>query len=373
MGALAISFATISCTAMNKLINHNDTPGVSDASAPSGSYSDDAAPLLQELARMAAKLRPGLPESGTAGGMTNSELANPEDSTVAIVRLVPGIDLGQWQEWAASGHCEGWIALDIPIPVRSELRHWLAQRGVAGLPAQTALAMPAAQQTLNTLHASDTLMHSDSELHAVPGPGYLLDRLRHEADKARNRRGPMSLALFELTAPEHFEHADSVHTDAYGKALATLTETLWRNCRHDDISGSLQSGILGLIMPGLGSFAALALAERIVNDTCRLLGLPHDGSHAAFGSDGFVHHDGSCPSLCSLRAGVSEIPGEGGAEQEAAAVLEQAREALQLAAPGSGAAVRERVRLYRKNTAPAERETLVLASEKQFLFFGGMQ
>lgn len=335
---------------------------------------EDAAPLLKELALMAEKLRPGLPDAEGASS------APADDNSIAIFRLVPGVDLGQWQEWAASGHCEGWVALDIPVQVRSELRQWLAQRGVAGLP--PALPMPAAsteipletRQGISANNTDDTDT-ANNLLTALPSPSYLLERLRHEAGKARARRGAMSLALFEVSAPEPFGESAMATTKSGGeqgkngfhKALAVLTETLWRNCRHEDTSGSLQSGILGLIMPGVGSFPALALAERIVNDTCRVLGLPHDGS------EGDASHAASCATACRLRAGVSEIPGEGGAEQEAAAVLEQAREALQMAAPGSGAAVRERVRLYRKNTAPAERETLVLASEKQFLFFGGMQ
>ena len=52
---------------------------------------------------------------------------------------------------------------------------------------------------------------------------------------------------------------------------------------------------------------------------------------------------------------------------------EQARQALSQAACLPGASVHERVRLFRAAEAPRERETLVLASEKHFLFFGGAQ
>lgn len=237
------------------------------------------------------------------------------DAVTAVVRLVPGLDLPRWQR--ISNQCDGWFALSLEDEERP-----------AGEGARDALT--------GMLEAAA-----------------FLERLNAEAERTRTGRRTLTLALVEA------DGLDGLDRRSAACAVRALSARLWEAAAGPDLLGRLHPGVLALALPDGGRFQALAVTERVVQAAERDLnaqGLP-----------------------CRLRAGVASLHGgdggngAGGPDQAGAALLDQARRALDQAARLPGAALRERVRLFHADEAPQERETLVLASEKHFLFFGGAQ
>ena len=172
-----------------------------------------------------------------------------------------------------------------------------------------------------------------------------MERLTLEAEQALRSHHALSLALFELCDLDRL-------TDAAERAVRTLSSRLWESTARRDVPGCLQPGLLAMALPSAGQFQALAMAERIVHDAGETL--QRQGQH------------------CLVRAGIAAMEEEGGgAEICTATLLEHARQALNEASTTFESTLRDRVKLFRSNNEPDERETLVLASEKHFLFFGG--
>lgn len=308
---------------------HADTrPPLTDRSpgaqaAPNGpdtaSLGQPPEHLVAELARMAELLR--------------SSTRQDAKTVTAVIRLVPGLDLPHWQ--SISAQCDGWFAL--PLGGRDT-----PEGGTAG-------------------HTSGA-----DERDAVTGMWQASSfgaRLNAEVEHARNEHRGLALILFEEggleTLPPH----------AAVSALRALSSHLWEASAGTDLLGCLQPGVLALVLPSCGRFQALAVAEHVVQE---------------------AEHDLSIQHLnCSLRAGLACLDekngltggdnGKGGGESGRQGelldelLLKQARQALSQTARLPGASVHDRVRLFRVDEDPRERETLVLASEKHFLFFGGAQ
>jgi len=151
-----------------------------------------------------------------------------------------------------------------------------------------------------------------------------------------------------------FEISSMTGQDVSPPAMTALVARLRETARREDRLAQLAPGRYALALPGFGPFQAQALAERIVNDLS-----PISGSGEPMpGTD------------CLLRAGVADMPEGDDPETNAVNVLTEACEALEGSSASPGAAVHERVRLFRRKTVPLEHDTLVLPSEKQFLFFG---
>ncbi len=237
----------------------------------------------------------------------------PEEPLTAMIKLVPGqhpARIPGQSRWSdAPDDSQGWITLNL-LP------------GAAGLRRDPITGM---------LDASG-----------------FLERLSDEWTRAQRLGQQLTLALFEVPdcRPEESRHAES--------AIRALSSRLWEAANGQDALGRLEPDILALALPGSGHFQALALAESAVDDVCRtldMLGMPE----------------------CAPRAGVAAAPPPNDPERagaRASALLERARQALALASRLPDAPVRDRVRLFRSSD-PVERETLVLADEKHFLFFGG--
>jgi GGDEF domain-containing protein len=177
--------------------------------------------------------------------------------------------------------------------------------------------------------------------------GLFLERLAGEMDRCRRARLTLALALFEINGLARMDKGRAE------RVLRALSSRLWETAQDQDVPGRIRPEMLALALPGSGRFQALALAECVVQDVCRGLAALRIGSHG-------------------LRAGVAAPDGMAAdARQAASDLLDMASLALERASCAAGARVPERVCLFRKETDPAERKTLVLASEKQFLFFGG--
>lgn len=291
---------------------------------PDASHDPDTAPsperlqehLLMELARVAELLRSSA-QQGT-------------EPMTAVVRLVPGLDLPRWQ--SISAQCDGWFALP------------LGGRGTQ-----------AEDESAGHAPGGDERDAVTGMWRAVP----FGTRLKAEVEHARNEHRGLALILFEEKGLEKLSPHRAVN------AVRALSSHLWEASAGTDLLGRLQPGVLALALPACGRFQALALAEHVVQE---------------------AEHDLTIQRLtCSVRAGLacldekSGLPGAdserggGDSHRQDELLLEQARQALSQAASLPGASVRERVRLFRVDEAPRERETLVLASEKHFLFFGGAQ
>lgn len=252
-----------------------------------------------------------LHELARVADLLRSSTRRDARAVTAVVRLVPGLDLPRWQ--SISGQCDGWFAL--------------------------------------SLRDGETSPPAGDGRDAVTGmleASAFMERLRAEVERAQAGRRALALVVFEENGLDEMDRRSAAC------ALRALSSRLWEAAAGPDLPGRLQSGQLALLLPGGGRFQALAVAERVVQATDRDL--------AAQGL------------RCCLRAGVAARDGEDGDEPQAdAELLDRARRALSQAAGLPGASVRERVRLFRADEVPPERETLVLASEKQFLFFGGAQ
>lgn len=175
--------------------------------------------------------------------------------------------------------------------------------------------------------------------------------IRADAELARAKREnrPFTLMLFEVAAR-------SQGNDKEAAVMRALMSRLWDAAGESDLLGRLDDQVVALALPDSGHFQALALAEAAVEAACLTL-----------------ETLGLAPR--TLRAGVAALPSPGDADRAAAtmpAILDRARQALAQASDDPTATVRDRVRLFREKP-PVERETLVLADEKQFLFFGGSQ
>lgn len=267
--------------------------------------------LLQELARMADLLRGSMPRE--------HPMAPP--AVTAVVRLVRGLDLPRWR--TISDQCDGWFAL----PLGQSATGMEAPGEAAGPPD----AAPAAAYDAATGMARAPLF---------------MEQLTVEVERALHGRRDLALVVFEL---DGLAVEDGQMTAC---AARVLSSCLWEAADRRDVLGSLPGGLLALALPAAGRFQALAVAERVVHDVGRRLAEQGRGN-------------------CGARAGVAPMEEDGSPEMRAAALLEHARQALDQASRAAAASVRDRVRLFRADEEPAERETLVLASEKQFLFFGG--
>lgn len=280
------------------------------AAAPSPERLPDH--LLGELARVAELLRASTRQSA--------------EPLTAVVRLVPGLDLPHWQSIAAQ--CDGWFALPL-----------------GGAEAGTAGGTPAGD-----------------ERDAVTGMWQAApfgSRLNAEVEHARGEHRGLALILFEEEGLETLPPCAAV------SALRALSSRLWEASAGTDLLGRLQPGVLALALPACGRFQAVAVAEHVVQEAEHDLNVRH--------------------LACSVRAGLACLDeksglsgGSGGqdsgtSDRQDELLLDQARQALSEAASLPGASVHERVRLFRGDEVPHERETLVLASEKHFLFFGGAQ
>lgn len=175
-----------------------------------------------------------------------------------------------------------------------------------------------------------------------------LPRLEQEIRRASAPSRPLALALFEINDMDGMKRACAE------VLLRTLCSRLWDSAQKEDTLGRLDDNLLAFILPGSGHFHALALTESVVNDV-------------------WIQYSGLGLEPFTLKASVAapdirEAARTGAADD----VMDRARLALTLASSAPEAQVRERVKLYRKDDVPEERETLVLANEKQFLFFGGI-
>ena len=268
--------------------------------------------LADELERVACLLER---ESRSHSSAREPERAEARGKPGLIVwREVPGLKREVWEDLRKKGACAGWNICE------SEER---------------AVPLPASPARFDVRREERTGLWK---------PLPFMDRMREELERNSGRNA--ALALFSVASS--FEEADRF-----------LCAALWAAARPDDVPGRVDerrmggggSGMIALFLPGRSIFQALALAERVAREA--------DAHLAAAGLG------------VRTRAGVAA---SANCREDCAMLLRRARQALESSSRRDDAQLEARVRLYREDMSEDGHdvhETLVQASEKRFLFFGG--
>ncbi len=268
--------------------------------------------LANELERVARFLEMEVRSHSPADEPERTEARGKR--ALIVWREVPGLKREVWEGLRRKGDCAGWNICE------SEER---------GTPLTAASARIDVRR---------------EECTGLWKPLPFMDRIREELEKNSGRDA--ALALFSVAS--FFEEADSF-----------LCASLWAAARPGDVPGRVDegrmggggSGMIALFLPGQSIFQALALAERVAREA--------DVHLAAAGLG------------VRTRAGVAA---SANCREDCAMLLRRARRALESSSRRDDAALEERVRLYREDMSGDGHdvhETLVQASEKRFLFFGG--
>jgi len=272
---------------------------------------DSSRLLLAELENILALVRRNCPQAGQAG------------ARLALVRLVRGISLAQWQRIAANTHAPQWLALPLD---------------------QSAL------QILQTLQDSqETLSYqSDHDPLTRLANRRLLDRqLTLEMERAVRTQTSMSLVILDL---DDFKQVNDTYGHACGDTvLVHLGQTMRHSLRPYDLAARIGGEEFCLILPG-------ASAPRAQNLTRRLL--------AAFSRQTFTVPSGAQFSV-TFSAGVATLVPQNRL-MDAATLMALADEAM-YSAKRQG---KNQVLIATGMPSALERTTHVHAAEKKFLFFG---
>lgn len=240
-----------------------------------------------------------------------------EKRSLIVWREVPGLRREIWNGLRDKGYCAGWHVGDVD-----------------GCAAPRSGDSPARTDVRREEHTG------------LWRPLPFLERVREELERNAQNGRSAALALFSVASS--FEEAD-----------CSLCAGLWAGARPGDVPGRVDEGTEGgcscgtvaLFLPGRSVFQALALAEKVAREVDEYLARAGLGVRA--------------------RAGVAASTDS---REDCSSLLRRARQALESASRRDDAELVERVRLYRGDVSGKGHdvhETLVQASEKRFLFFGG--
>jgi len=267
--------------------------------------------LLAEL----DALRALLDGSGCPGGNGNDVLG--------VLRLCPGLTMDNWPELAARHGLRDWL----PVPLAG-----------AEFPFLTRLQQVLSELAFQTEHDALTSLYNRRAFDAF---------LARETERARRSGAPLSLALFDL---DDFKAVNDTHGHPCGDAVLTaLGRVLLGSTRSYDVAARLGGEEFALVMPETGLIKARAIAERI-------LGALRATPMACPGVESF-HVTCSVGLACAK--GHDEAPGP-----DLYALADKAL--YQAKALGKNRVVAAPLADIR----PPRRESLVVSSEKKFLFTG---
>jgi diguanylate cyclase (GGDEF)-like protein len=113
----------------------------------------------------------------------------------------------------------------------------------------------------NMLYTSFQAMANSDSLTKMYTKRYLLIRLGEEIHKAENANQPLSLFIFDI---DHFKKYNDAHGHPEGdELLRTLSRTVKREIREDDLAARYGGEEFVILLPGTKKDEALAIAEKI--------------------------------------------------------------------------------------------------------------
>lgn len=158
---------------------------------------------------------------------------------LGVLRLCPGLSMERWPELAASHGLRDWLA----VPLAGAEFTFLAR-----------LQQVLTELAFQTEHDTLTGLYNRRAFDAL---------LAREAERARRSGAPLSLALFDL---DNFKAVNDTHGHPCGDAvLATLGRVLLGSTRSYDVVARLGGEEFALVMPETGLVKARAIAERILD------------------------------------------------------------------------------------------------------------
>ena len=244
-------------------------------------------------------------------------------SSFALVRLVKGLRVEDWQAIATEISDRGWLALPLDEADGTRLQ------GI-----QETLEELAYQRDHDILTGLANRRLFDSHLEA-------------EIQRADRTQADLSLVMLDI---DNFKAVNDNYGHQVGdQVLARLGSLLARSLRTYDVAARIGGEEFCLILPGASAWRAKNLANRILG---------------AFRNEKFTTHEGAVFSV-TFSAGVATAPAgsKGTSSQE---LVAQADSALYFAKREG----KNRIATIKPHRTPTENSALVRPAEKQFLFTG---
>lgn len=247
----------------------------------------------------------------------------PEEEMLTIVRFLPGISHFQWQQLADRYGLGTWLPLH------------LAPGACSGL--------EAVQQALDTM----AMQRDTDPLTGLANRRAFDHQIEAELERARRGRGEVSLIMLDI---DNFKAIN----DAFGhpcgdEVLLRLATLLQTSVRLYDFTARIGGEEFALILPCTSSVRAQSLCERILQRFASIA----------------MECPGASPFHVSFSAGIATCTA--GSAITRATIIEWADKALYEAKQAG----RNRIHVHRvPGAAENDHQTLVLSSEKQFLFSG---
>ncbi len=273
---------------------------------PAGS-EDGRDSLLRDLGRI----------DGFLGKINSSE----RSSSLALVRLVPGMDLKEWNELYSKEEEKGWHAVEIS-----------PEQGLMGALLYYLLKDPTPGYRIDTV--TGALLAAEFSR-----------RLESEAARARRGRYDLAVGVFSV---DNIDRIYAIHGQtAAREALIGLITVMRDTLEPCDTIGRLSGGEYAVIMPGTGTFKFRDVAETILDKYRKKVISSPVGSFSA-----------------TISAGLAVGHGENTAS---GLLLNNSLEVMRLAAGDGG----NRARVNRRDIhCCREKSVLVCSNEKRFLFSG---
>jgi diguanylate cyclase (GGDEF)-like protein len=250
-------------------------------------------------------------------------ISNP-GCRLALVRIVEGISLAEWQRTAAEFDERNWLALPLDT--------------ADGLPLQ------ALQDSLEEL----VFQRDHDMLTGLVNRRPFDKRLRTEVERASRAGTDLSLVMLDI---DNFKAVNDTYGHPVGdQVLVRLSGLLSRLVRSYDTAARIGGEEFCLILPGASTWRAQNLAKRILN---------------AFRAELFTSATGQSFSA-TFSAGTASLAG-GGGTADGAELLARADKALYQAKREG----KNRVIVFGAGRPVAENRTLVRSAEKKFLVSGG--
>jgi diguanylate cyclase (GGDEF)-like protein len=248
------------------------------------------------------------------------------EQVLALVRLCPGLSQGEWLDLAARHNLTDWIGL----PLNGE-----------SFPLISHLAQTLSELSHQTLHDPLTSLANRRAFDAA---------LDLEVERCRRTKNPMALILLDL---DDFKQVNDAHGHACGdRMLVAFAEVLGECKRRYDLAARVGGEEFALLLPGAGMLKAQAVASRLLGAVREMHVQCLDARLSVTCSAGLACYRGRVPlTPCALYDLADKALYEAKAQGKDRAV----------AAPIPDLTMVETER------------TLVLASEKQFLFTGNKE